>query len=186
MASIASLWLPILLSAVAVFFVSFAVHMVLPYHKNDFAGVPDEPAARAAIGALKLPPGDYHLPRPASSADWKSPEFAAKMQEGPVVMLTVMRNGPVQMGPMLAQWFAYSLLVGVFAAYVASRALLPGAVYLDVFRFVGVTAYAGYSLALIHDSIWYARKWSTTVKYLFDGLLYAAVTAGIFGWLYPY
>ena len=30
-----------------------------------------------------------------------------------------------------------------------------------------------------------ARAWSTTLKNVFDGLLYALVTAGAFGWLWP-
>jgi hypothetical protein len=28
-------------------------------------------------------------------------------------------------------------------------------------------------------------KWSATLKNMFDGLLYALVTAGTFGWLWP-
>jgi len=36
----------------------------------------------------------------------------------------------------------------VFAAYVAGRALPVGARYLSVFRFVGATAFIGYSVAL--------------------------------------
>jgi hypothetical protein len=36
------LWLPILLSAVIVFFASFIMHMVLAYHKSDYRKLPDE------------------------------------------------------------------------------------------------------------------------------------------------
>jgi hypothetical protein len=34
-------------------------------------------------------------------------------------------------------------------------------------------------------SIWYARPWKTTLKYTFDGLIYAATTAATFSWLWP-
>ena len=42
--SLASLWLPILVSAVAVFFVSFLAWMVLPHHKKDINAIADEKA----------------------------------------------------------------------------------------------------------------------------------------------
>jgi hypothetical protein len=76
-------------------------------------------------------------------------------------------------------------VVGVFAAYVAGRALGPGAPYLQVHRFAGVTAFAAYALALAQSSIWYKRAWSTTLKSTFDGLIYALMTGGTFGWLWP-
>jgi hypothetical protein len=34
-------------------------------------------------------------------------------------------------------------------------------------------------------SIWYRRAWSTTIKSTIDGLIYGALTAGVFGWLWP-
>jgi hypothetical protein len=77
------------------------------------------------------------------------------------------------------------VLVSVFAAYVAGRALAPGAHYLGVFRFAGAVAFAGYSLGILQFSIWYRRNWGTTMKSVFDGLIYALLTAGTFGWLWP-
>ena len=40
MVPLAALWLPILLSAVIVFVVSSLIHMVLPWHENDYVRVP--------------------------------------------------------------------------------------------------------------------------------------------------
>jgi len=91
----------------------------------------------------------------------------------------------MRMGKSLVLWFLYSVVVSVFAAYVAGRALGPGAQYLQVFRFAGCTAFTAYSLALVQPSIWYGRNWGTTVKSMFDGLVYACLTAGTFGWLWP-
>jgi hypothetical protein len=54
-----------------------------------------------------------------------------------------------------------------------------------VFRFVGTTAFMGYAMALPQFSIWYRRNWVTTLRSMFDGLLYASLTAGTFGWLWP-
>jgi hypothetical protein len=77
------------------------------------------------------------------------------------------------------------VVVGVFAAYVAGRALPAGAQYLSVFRFAGVTTFIGYSLAIWQMTIWYRRALGTTIRATVDGLLYALVTAGTFGWLWP-
>ena len=99
--------------------------------------------------------------------------------------MTVLENAPPKMGKQLFLWFLYSILVGIFAAYIAGRALEPGDHYLSVFRFAGVTAFLGYSLALIQNSIWYKKGWAATFKSMFDGLIYALFTGGIFGWLWP-
>ena len=179
------LWLPILLSSVIVFVVSSIIHMALPWHKSDYPKVTNEDRVMDALRPLAIPPGDYMIPRPSSREDMRSPEFAEKMRKGPVMMLTVMPNGPMSMGKYLALWFLYSVVVGLLAAYVAGRALPVGAAYLHVFRFVGVTAFVGYSLALWQMSIWYRRAWSATIKATVDGLIYALLTAGTFGWLWP-
>jgi hypothetical protein len=89
------------------------------------------------------------------------------------------------MGKQLASWFLYSILVGVFAGYVAGIVLGPGAPYLTVFRTTGTVAFAGYALGLWQNSIWYGKAWSITLKSTFDGLVYALLTAGAFGWLWP-
>jgi len=114
-----------------------------------------------------------------------SPEFIEKMKNGPVALMTVLENAPPKMGGQLFLWFVFSIIVGIFAAYIAGHALPAGSHYLAVFRFAGCTAFAGYSLAFIPNSIWYKRSWSSTFKSMFDGLVYALFTGGIFGWLWP-
>ena len=46
---------------------------------------------------------------------------------------------------------------------------------------VAFLAYAGSEPV---SSIWKGAKWSTTLKNMLDGLIYALVTAGTFGWLW--
>ncbi len=185
MTGLSALWLPILLSAALVFVASSVIHMVLPWHKSDYPRMANEDKMMDALRPLAIPPGDYMVPRPSSRGELRSPQFAEKLKKGPVLVLTVMPNGPMAMGKSLVLWFLYCAVVGVFAAYVAGRALHPGAPYLEVFRFAGATAFIGYSLALWQMSIWYRRAWSTTVKTTVDGLIYALLTAGTFGWLWP-
>lgn len=185
MTGLAALWLPILVSAVVVFVVSSVIHMVTPWHKSDYSKLPNEDQVREALRPLAIAPGHYFVPRPSSREELRSPAFAEKMQQGPVLMLAVMPNGPAPMSRNLVLWFLYALVVGVFAAYIAGRALPPAAESVRVFQFAAVTAFIGYSVALWQMSIWYRRAWSTTIKATVDGLIYALLTAGIFGWLWP-
>jgi hypothetical protein len=186
MTGLSALWVPILLAAVIVFVASSIIHMALPWHKSDYAKVPNEDRVRDVLRPLAVPPGDYMIPRPQSVKEMKSTEFIEKLNQGPVMVVTVMPNGPGSMGKNLIMWFLYCVVVGVFAAYVAGSALPPGAPYLRVFQLAGATAFAGYALALWQLSIWYRRDWSTTIKSTFDGLIYALLTAGTFGWLWPH
>jgi hypothetical protein len=186
MTGLSALWLPILLSAVIVFLASSLIHMVLPWHKSDYPKMGNEDKVMDALRPLAILPGDYFFPRPSSAQEMRSPEFVEKMKKGPVVMMTVFPNGPSGLGRNLVMWFIYSIVVAVLAGYVAGRALPPGAMYLAVFRFVGVTAFTAYAVALWQMSIWYRRAWSITIKATVDGLIYALLTAGTFGWLWPH
>ncbi|MFI5143472.1 MAG: hypothetical protein ACHQQS_13495 [Thermoanaerobaculales bacterium] len=186
MTGLFALWLPILLSSVVVFVVSSLIHMALPWHKTDYQKLPREVEAMDALRPLAIPPGDYMVPCPSSHENMRSPEFKDRFKKGPVMVVTVLPNGQMGIGAQLFQWFVYLVVVGVFAAYVAGRALPAGSPYLRVFRFVGATAFIGHSLALWQLSIWYRRKWSTTFKATVDGLIYALLTAGIFASLWPH
>lgn len=185
MVSLTSLLVPILVSAVIVFLVSAVMNAVLTYHYSDVTKVPDEDGVMAALRRFNIPPGDYMVPRAPSMKEMKDPAFQEKMKQGPVALMTVLPPGPFQMGKSLAQWFIYCVLIALFAAYIASRTLAPGAPYLSVFRIVGTVAFIGFAGGLWQDSIWWNRKWSTTVKHTIDGLVYALLTAGTFGWLWP-
>jgi hypothetical protein len=185
MTALTALWLPILLSATIVFIMSSIIHMVLPWHKSDYPKMPNEDKVMDALRPFAIPPGDYMVPRPSNTQEMKSPEFLERMKRGPVMVLTVMPNGPMSMGRNFVLWFLYAIGVGILAGYVAGRALPVGAAYLHVFRFVGATAFIGYSVALWQLSIWYRRAWSITIKATVDGLIYALLTAGTFGWLWP-
>ena len=185
MVPVTALWLPILLSAVIVFVASSIIHMVLPFHRKDYKPVPSEDGVMEALRRFSIPPGDYLMPCPTGPSAMKEPAFLEKRAKGPVLMMTVMPSGPVNMGTPLAQWFVYCVVVGLFAGYVAGAALPAGAPYLSVFRFVGTVAFVGYSMAVWQNSIWYKRAWGITLRVTIDGLIYGLLTAGTFGWLWP-
>jgi hypothetical protein len=185
MVPLPSLWLPIVVSAVFVFIASSVIHMVLGYHRADWRPVPKDTAMQDALRPFELAPGDYMLPYAGSMKEMGSPEFKQKLERGPVLTMTVFPGGSRGMGMQLAQWFLFCLLVSAFAAFVAGRAQDNGAHYRAVFRFAAVTAFAGYALAHIPASIWYKRNWGATLRSVFDGLVYAGLTGGTFGWLWP-
>jgi hypothetical protein len=185
MPGLVSLWLPIVLSAVIVFVASSVIHMTPLWHKNDYPKMPREAEVLDALRPLAIPPGDYFIPRASGMKEMRSPEFKEKMKRGPVAVLTVMPNGEMAMGRSLVQWFAFLLVVGLFVAIVTCRTLPVGTPYPRVFKVAGTIAFMAYSLALCELSIWYRRSWSLTLKSAFDGLIYAALTAGTFGWLWP-
>jgi hypothetical protein len=185
MVSLSALWMPILLSAVIVFVASSVMHMMLTYHRADYRRLPEEDKVLAALRPLKIPPGDYMFPHATSMSAMKDPAFMEKLNAGPNAFMTVRPSGPPAMGGALVQWFLFSVVVSLFAAYVAGRTLEPGAHYLGVFRLVGTVAFAGYALAQVQSSIWMGRNWGTTIRHVADGLVYALLTAGTFGWLWP-
>ncbi|MGB0715762.1 MAG: hypothetical protein ACPGXK_07785 [Phycisphaerae bacterium] len=185
MVSIVDLWLPILLSAVFVFIVSSIIHMATPMHKSDWKKLNDEDSLLRAMRDQQLGVGRYMFPCPDGMADLATPAMQEKYNQGPVGFLTVVPDGPPSMGKPLITWFSYSILIGVFAGYVATLGLERGAAYSAVFRMTGTIAFLAYGLSDIPSSIWKGQSWWITIKFMFDGLLYGLVTAGTFGWLWP-
>lgn len=188
MVGIFALLLPIFLAAVAVFITSSVVHMLLPHHRKDFATVPDQDGVMAALRGFDIPPGDYVLPNTGGDpAVMKTDAFKAKMEQGPLVVMTVMPKGTFSdmMGKTMAVWFLFCVLVSFFVAYAAELALGAGAPYMEVFRFTGTVAFGFYALGQWPRSIWYKASWSTTLKSTADSFVYGLMTAGVFGWLWP-
>lgn len=182
MVPLSDLWIPIVVAAVIVFVASSIFHMVLKYHRSDYRQLANEPELLGLLGKAGLKPGAYHFPYCAEMKDMQTPEMQAKLK-GPVGLLVM--TGAPNMGKLLGLWFVYCLLVSLFCAYLAGIVIGPGTDYLAVFRVVGTAAFMAYSLSAMVDSIWKGQIWSVTVKHMFDGLIYALLTAGTFGWLWP-
>lgn len=184
MVPLATLWLPILLSAVIVFVASFIMHMVLPYHRSDYKQLPEEDKLLTALRAANLQRGLYVFPF-CTPKEMKSPAMIEKYKQGPVGMLTVFPSGPPAMPKFLVMWFVYSLLLGFFVAYLTASTVARGADYLAVFRVAGTAGFLAYGLGHLSNGIWRGQPWAMTLKEVFDGLVYGLLTAGTFGWLWP-
>jgi hypothetical protein len=184
MVTLAALWLPILLSAVIVFVASSIMHMVLPYHRSDYSQLPEEDKVLATLRSANLKRGLYVFPF-CTHKDMKSPALLEKQKQGPVGFLTIIPSGPPSLPKFLVQWFVFCLLIGFFVAYLAAHTVAFGAHYLAVFRVVGTTAFLAYGLGNLSNGIWKGQMWGNTIKEVVDGLVYALLTAGTFGWLWP-
>lgn len=185
MVSLTALWLPIVLSAVLVFVASSIVHMVLKYHQSDYSKMPGEEKVLAAMHDAKVTPGHYYLPHCVEPKEMGTPEVREKFERGPVAFVTVLPSGVPSMAKPLVSWFVFCLVIGVFVAYLTGRTTAAGAEYLSVFRVAGTVALLGHAGASAGESIWKGLPWSITLKHTFDGLVYALLTAGVFGWLWP-
>ena len=184
MVSLTALWLPILLAAVIVFIASSIMHMVLPYHRSDYRKLPDEDKVVGVLRGAGLTRGLYHFPF-TTHKEMKSPEVQEKFKQGPVGFVTVMPSGPMNMGKFLGLWFGFCVVVGIFVAYLAAHTVTPGAPYRHVFRVVGTAAFLAYGVGTLSNGIWKGVPWSMVMKECVDGLVYALLTAGTFGWLWP-
>ena len=177
---LASLWLPILLSAVALFFASFLSWMVLQLHKTDWVKLEREDEFLQAGRSIGLAPGNYMFPGCHSQAEMGSPEFKAKMEAGPRGVLTVFGN--VSMGQNLGLTFVYFLVVSFCIAYLATLALPREAPFLPVFRFVSTAALLAFLPAIIQHSIWFKCR---ITGHIIESIAYAAITGAIFAVLWP-
>lgn len=179
-----SLLLPVVGSAVAVFVLTMVVHMT-PWHRGDYVRLPDEDGVMKALRPFNVPANDYMVPHPGTAAEMKSPAYDAKREAGPVMILTVMATGPWKIGKMMGTWFLFLLVVSASLACVVGSVLPPGGDTHMVFHLVALIAFLAYAMGAVPLSIWYNRKWSTTVRNTVDALLYALATGWIFAMLWP-
>lgn len=185
MVSLMSLWMPIVVSTVALFVMSFLVWAVLPHHRSDFKGMPDEEATRRVLDQQDLNRGVYHVPHVTSQAEMRDPEVVRKFEEGPRAFVTVLPTGMPGMGPQMVQQILFFLLTLVAVAYVAGRTIGPGADDVLVFRMVATTAWLAYGAAAVPEAVWFGKPWSHVFKHLADALVYGCIAGAVFAWLWP-
>lgn len=181
---IAEFWLPILVSAAAVFVASSLLWAILPWHRNDYAALPDEDAAQAGLGA-ELAPGLYALPCAPTKAAMEKAEVKARIERGPMALVTVLSPDVFAMGKRFSFWFAYNLAVAVCCALLVEISLIgladgdpriPGI----VLHMVGFTTFLAYGGAYVAEAVWFSRTWRVVAKYLVDAAIYAGLTAAAF------
>ncbi len=183
--TLASLWLPFLLSTVFVFIASAIINK-LPrfWHTSDYKPFANEDEVRAAIRAGSTAPGQYVFPHCKPEA-MKDPATQEKFRQGPVGIVNLRRPGSMNPGASLLQWLVFCLLVSVCCALIGVLALAPGADRHQVFRVMALSAAMGYAFGYFQDAIWWGVPWKSAVKYVVDGVIYAIITGVVFVWLWP-
>ncbi len=178
-----SLWLPILVCGVVLFFCSFLAWTILPHHKPDIKWLPDEPALLALIKAQNLTPGQYMFPR-CEHADAKNPEAMARYKAGPWGLLRVWPS-TVNMPRNLFATLTMFLIVSLVIAYLASLALPTGAGFLRVFQFTATAGVLAYGAGGGLGEIWFTKPLRAKIMDFIDGAAYGLVTGVVFALLWP-
>jgi hypothetical protein len=179
--ALSSLWLPTILSGVALFFASWAAWMLLPHHKPEWKGLPDENAVMSSLKNTNVQPGQYMFPFCAKPDDWKSEEFQRRRDAGPTGTLTVWKKPP-NMGINMLCTLLFFTIANFVIAYLAGMVLPPGTNFWTVFRFVGTAGILTYGTANILNGIWFGRK---MVADIIDGIVYGLITGLIFAAMWP-
>ncbi len=179
------LWLPILLGGVFAWVASALIHMALKYHNSDYTPLSNEDEVMSAVGNGSPSPALYTMPYCVDMKKMSEEAMQQKFAHGPVAMLTIFPNGMPPMGKLMLQQLLFFIFGCALIAYVAALSLPAGADYLVVFRLVGTLGFIAFGWAAIPDSIWYGHPWKNTAKFLLDALIYGAVVAGTFAWLWP-
>ncbi len=183
--SLGALLLPIVVSALLVWIASAIAWTVAPHHKTDFSVIPDQDDFMSSVGGRNLSPGQYWFPYSRDQKELQSPEMIAKMEKGPVGLLTVWKSGKPNMAKPLVMTFIYMLAVSFVVAYLATKALETGDPYGLKFRVTSTIAFLAYGGGLFWDSIWFGTPWARTGKSLVDCAVYALLTGGAFAGLGP-
>ena len=115
----------------------------------------------------------------------KDPAWMARYNKGPKGFLILKPDGAENMGKTLGISFVYNLVISFMVAYVCSMVLMPGADGMLVLRLVSTVAFLACAAGLGWGPIWFGRTWTSTLKEMFDGLVYGLATGLVFMWMWP-
>jgi len=184
MTELLSLWLPIVVSGVALFFLSFLMWAILPHHAKDVGFHPRQDELASHINESGLKPGMYMFPNCADKKDYGSDEHKASVEKGPWGTLSVWPSKP-NMGRNMALTVAYMLFASILVAYVASTARPPGASFLSVFQIATTASAMIFVVGGWLNNIWFGKRLRFVITDAIDGLVYSVVAGLIFALLWP-
>ncbi len=184
MEQLIDLWLPILLSTVAVWFASALFWMVLPHHIKDTRKLPDEDALISALKNQGISAGSFSFPHCADKASWKDEELIRKWKEGPSGFMTVMM-GNQNMARNMILMVLVNLIVSVFVAYLTSQARAPGAEFGAVFQIAATAGVMAYLFGWMGGAIWFHMSKNAWIANTIDSVMYGLITGLIFALLWP-
>src|SRR5690606_2406036 len=121
---LSELWIPIVVSAVAVWIICAVIWMFLPHRKKEWGGVPNEDQFLQSLRTTNVRPGNYMFPYAGPDcARMKEESFKTMLKEGPVGVLQVW-NGTRSMGGNMLASFIFNLVTSTFVAYIGWQAFV--------------------------------------------------------------
>jgi len=176
------LWLPILLTAIALHFASFIAWVVLPHHQSDFSKAPNEDALLDAVRKLNLPNDRYMFPY-LTHADQKDPVKIERYKKGPTGMLSVW--GVPNMGRNLGLTFVYFLIIAAVTAYIgwaAMGGLGADERFMKAFQVIGAIGILVFASSGQLNAIWFKRR---MLNEFLDGVVFGIIMGLIFAIFWP-
>ena len=177
---LSSLILPVVVSAIALFFASFLSWMVLQLHRDDWKKLAQEDDFLKSTAELNIPTGSYMFPGCNDPKEMQSEDYKKKWEAGPCGVMTVYPK--VNMGRNLGLTFVYFLVVSFLLAYLSTLALERGAEFRAVFRFFSTAGLIAFLSAIVQRAIWFHSR---IVGHVIESIAYAAIVGAVFGWLWP-
>jgi hypothetical protein len=181
------LWLPILLSAAAVWIVSMIVGMAMPHHKQDWIALPNPPGEDGLMDYLRkcgIKPGNYLFPDFRTRTAMETENVKKALNEGPVGHLSLWKT-PLTMGDKMVGTLIVYLVATTLIAYL-TRIALPGpAEFAKVFQVAATAGILAYCFSFIPNALWWGSYKRTIATNIIDGIVYGAITGAIFAWRWP-
>ncbi len=174
------LWLPILLSGVAIFFASFLSWMVLQLHEQDWQRLKREDEFLAGVRGINPPNGSFMFPRCEHPKDMQSEEFQKKWKDGPRGIVTFFPE--TNMGTNLALTMLLFIAVNFTLAYLGTIAFRRGEEFITIFRFFATASLLVYLTGILQHAIWFKAR---VVGHIIESIAYALIAGAIFAALWP-
>ena len=183
MSELAALWMPILVSAVAVFFASFVSWVLIGHHNPDWRELANESDVADWVRD-NIRPGRYLFPCARTKEQMENESKKQLLANGPWGTINIWDKAP-NMGKNLGLTFSFYLVTSFFVAYLATISLDPGAGFGRVFQVTGTAAILAHCFAFMPNNIWFGTPKRAILFDVLDGVVYAMITAAIFGAMWP-
>lgn len=184
MSELAALWLPILVSAVAVFFASFLAWVVIGHHTPDWKELPEEEGTMDFLRKSGVHAGLYMFPMARTQEQLKDEAKQQRMNTGPWGTINVW-SGPVHMGSNLLRTFVFYLVTSFFIGYLGTLGLDPGATFSKVFQLTGTAGILAYAFGGIPNHIWFGTHRRPMLMDIIDGVAFGLITGLVFALMWP-
>jgi hypothetical protein len=196
------LWLPILVSGVAVWIASAIGWMVTGHHKKDRDAIANEQEFMDTITRMNIRPGNYGFPDFCQHDKLPRKERMEALKvlydKHPQGLLRVW--APTNMGANMLLTFLFYLFTSAVIAYLGwaalphSAAALPvtgagagecSSMFWKVFQVLGTAGILAYCFATFPGDLWFQKKRRAMVTDWIDGIVFGLITGAVFAWFWP-